>query len=273
MAPDGPRLYHELADWYHLLTAPHEYVEEAAAYRDLIEELAKRPVRTILELGTGGGANASHLKAHYQMTLTDVSEPMLAQSRKINPELEHIEGDMRTMRLDPLGPHFVPRGAPNAPSGTKWVRTFDVVMIHDAIDYMATREDLAAAMETAAAHLGPGGLALFVPDHIKETFQEGTDHGGFDNEEGRGLRYLEWTWDPDPTDDTYTADYAYLLRDETGEVRAIHDRHTCGLFTKHTWLDLMQATGFTAEYRNLPHPDVPLGLHAFMGIKATDPSD
>lgn len=107
-----PRLYGDLAGWYHLLTAPHEYVEEAGLYRALIEELAPS-ARTILELGTGGGANASHLKADYDMTLTDISEAMLAMSRRINPECEHVIGDMRTMRLG---------------------REFDVVMIHDAID-------------------------------------------------------------------------------------------------------------------------------------------
>lgn len=246
MTSEGPRLYNELADWYHLLTAPHEYVEEAAAYRDLIEEVARRPVQTILELGTGGGANASHLKARYEMTLTDISEPMLAQSRKINPDCEHLSGDMRTMRLD---------------------RTFDCVMIHDAIDYMTTRKDLIAAMRTAARHLDRGGLALFFPDHLKDNFEETTDHGGFNNETGEGLRYLEWTWDPDPTDDTYTADYAYLIREATGEVRTIHDRHTCGLFTKQTWLNLMTEAGLEAEYRNLPDPDIPEGLHAFIGLK------
>ena len=246
MTSNGPRLYNELADWYHLLTAPHEYVEEAAAYRDLIQEVARRPVGTILELGTGGGANASHLKAHYTLTLTDISEPMLAQSRKINPECEHIQGDMRTLRLN---------------------RTFDCVLIHDAIDYMTAPDDLGAAMATAAAHLEQGGLALFFPDHIKDNFEESSDHGGFNDDEGRGLRYLEWTWDSDPADNTYTADYAYLLREETGDVRAVHDRHLCGLFTKDKWLDLMQAAGFEPEYRNLLHPDVPNGLHAFIGIK------
>ena len=246
MTSEGPRLYNELADWYHLLTAPHEYVEEAAAYRSLIEEVARRPVKTILELGTGGGANASHLKEHYDMTLTDISEPMLNQSRRINPECEHIEGDMRTMRLN---------------------RTFDCVLIHDAIDYMTTTEDLTAAMRTAATHLEPEGLALFFPDHLKDSFEETTDHGGFNNDKGEGLRYLEWTWDPDPTDDTYTADYAYLIRETTGETRAIHDRHTCGLFTKATWPTLMNEAGFDATYRNLPHPDVLLGLHAFIGTK------
>jgi hypothetical protein len=87
-------------------------------------------------------------------------------------------------------------------------------------------DDLRAAMTTAYDHLRPGGVALLCPDHLRDTFAPMTDHGGHD-EGARGLRYLEWTWDPDPSDTTYTIDFAYLLRDGT-DVRAVHDRHVCG---------------------------------------------
>ena len=66
-----PRLYEDLADWFHLLTAPEDYADEAAAYRQLLD--AAGPVATVLELGSGGGNNAFHLKHHYQLTLADVS--------------------------------------------------------------------------------------------------------------------------------------------------------------------------------------------------------
>ena len=246
MAEEQPHLYTDLAGWYHLLTAPHQYVEEAGLYRALIEELAP-DARTILELGTGGGANASHLKANYAMTLTDISGAMLDMSRRINPDCEHLTGDMRTLRLE---------------------RNFDVVMIHDAIDYMTTEPDLAVAIETAAVHCTPGGLVLLFPDHTTETFEPGTDHGGNDDETGRGVRYLEWTWDPDPGDTIYLADHAYLLRDENGDVQAVHDRHTCGLFPNATWLELMGRAGLEPDHRLLDHSEAPPGLNAFVGLKS-----
>lgn len=204
---EGPRLYGELASWFHLLTAPDEYAEEAEIYRRLLDGAT-----TVLELGSGGGNNASHLKRHFEMTLVDASEAMLEMSRGINPESRHLIGDMRTVRLD---------------------ETFDGVFIHDAIDYMTTLEDLRATMETAFVHLGPGGVAVFAPDHVRETFHPGTEHGGNDDEE-RGLRYLEWTLDPDPSDTTYITDYAYILR-EKGEVRVVYDQHICGLFSREEW--------------------------------------
>jgi SAM-dependent methyltransferase len=219
-ASEGPvKLYGELADWFHLLTAPSEYVDEAADYRRLLD--ASGPVHTVLELGSGGGNNASHLKAHYDLTLVDASDRMLAQSRRINPECEHVTADMRTVRLN---------------------RQFDAVFIHDAIAYMVTLDDLRATLTTAYEHLRPGGVALLCPDHLRDTFAPMTDHGGHD-EGARGLRYLEWTWDPDPSDTTYTIDFAYLLRDEAG-LRVVHDQHVCGLFTREEWRRTLAESGF-----------------------------
>lgn len=243
---EHPRLYRELADWFHLLTAPEEYVEEAEAYRRVIVETSARPVREVLELGSGGGNNASHLKAHFTMTLTDLSPEMLAMSRRINPECEHIEGDMRTLRLN---------------------RDFDAVFIHDAIDYITTLPDLRAVMETAFLHCRPGGVALFAPDLVRETFRSSSEHGGNDGDDGRGLRYLEWTWDPDPTDDTFVVDFAYLLREEDGSVRVEHDRHVCGLFSRDDWLRFLEEVGFRANRRVIEREDEEKGTEVFIGLK------
>jgi SAM-dependent methyltransferase len=222
----GPKLYGELASWFHLLTPPDEYEEEAEIYRRTMEEAAEGPVRSVLELGSGGGNNAFHLKEQFEMTLTDVSEEMLEVSRSLNPECEHVHGDMRTLRLG---------------------REFDAVFAHDAVDYLATRDDLRACINTAALHCRDGGVALFVPDYVRESFTPGADHGGQD-EGDRGLRYLEWQWDPDPNDTTYLVDFAYLLR-EGNDVRAVHDRHECGLFGKDDWRTLLTEAGFLAEHR------------------------
>jgi SAM-dependent methyltransferase len=244
MASDqGPRLYGELAGWFHLLTAPEEYVEEADQYRRTILEASQRPVRTVLELGSGGGNNASHLKRHFQLTLVDMSPDMIEVSRRLNPECEHLIADMRDARLD---------------------RDFDAVFVHDAVAYLTSVSDLRSAMETAFVHLRPGGAALFVPDHVRETFRPGTEHGGNDGE-GRALRYLQWTWDPDPRDDTYLADFAYLIR-EGDSVRVEYDRHVCGLFPRQRWLSLLSDVGFRAE-RRVVGAEGDEGSELFVGVR------
>jgi SAM-dependent methyltransferase len=239
-----PRLYGDLASWFHLLTSPEEYAEEAEIYRQLLVGAADESIRTVLELGCGGGNNASHLKRHFDMTLTDLSPEMLELSRTLNPECEHVEGDMRTLRLG---------------------REFDAVFVHDAIDYMATRDDLRAAMETAFVHCRPGGVALFVPDFVRERFEPRTSHGGNDGPT-RALRYLEWDWDPDPEDDTYLVDFAVLLREEDGTVRVEHDRHKCGVFARETWLGLLREVGFRAEARVI-HVYEEIASEAFLGTR------
>jgi SAM-dependent methyltransferase len=220
------KLYDELAEWWPLFSAPADYAEEALFFARLMAEECKPAPRTVLELGSGGGNNALHLKSKFQMTLVDLSAQMLAVSRKLNPECEHLEGDMRTVNLG---------------------RTFDAVFVHDAIAYMTNVEDLGAAIRTAYRHCRAGGVALFVPDCVRETFAAETEHGGHDGEDGRGLRYLMWVVDPDPSDTTYRTDFAILLRDSRGETRVVHDSHIEGMFPRAEWMRLLREAGFEAR--------------------------
>jgi SAM-dependent methyltransferase len=180
----------------------------------------------VLELGSGGGHNAVHLKRRFAMTLVDLSEDMLAVSRQLNPDCEHHRGDMRTARLG---------------------RTFDAVFVHDAVDYLTNEADLRLAVGTAFTHCRPGGIAVFVPDDTAETFQESSDHGGGDGVDGRSVRYLEWTWDPDPRDTWVLTEYAFLLRDADGSVRSVHETHRLGLFSRTVWLRTLADVGFDAR--------------------------
>jgi hypothetical protein len=108
---------------------------------------------------------------------------------------------------------------------------------------MTTEADLEAVLRTASAHCRPGGAALFVPDFVRETFEEGVDHGGGDSERG-SVRFLQWISDPDPSDTTYVVDFAILVRDRKGRTRAVHDRHVQGLFPTARWLRLLRHAGF-----------------------------
>jgi SAM-dependent methyltransferase len=242
------KLYSELASWWPLLSSPEEYADEAAFYRAHLAAACDSPPQSILELGCGGGNNAFHMKSHFRdVVLSDVSPGMIGVSESLNPECAHILGDMRSLRLG---------------------REFDCVFVHDAICYMTTETDLRAAMQTAALHCRRGGAALFAPDYLSESFRPSTDCGGHDGD-GRALRYLEWTWDPDPTDSTYVVDYTYVLRIGDEVVLVEHERHTEGLFDRATWLRLMTEAGFRPGVIPFEHPDVEPGTHhVLVGVKA-----
>jgi SAM-dependent methyltransferase len=180
------------------------------------------------------------------MTLTDLAPRMLDVSRRLNPECEHILGDMRTLRL---------------------ARRFDAVFVHDAICYMTTHADLRRAVGTAFVHCRPGGVALFCPE-TRESFKPRTRHGGHDRD-GRSLRYLEWDFDPDPNDATFVSEMVYLLREGGGEVRCVHDRHVMGLFSKAAWLATLTEAGFVAEAMPFEHSECePGSAWVFLGRRA-----
>ena len=185
------------------------------------------------------------MKRHFRsVTLVEPSEGMRAHSRRLNPECEHLGGDMRTVRLG---------------------REFDCVFVHDAVCYMTSEVDLRRALETAFVHCRRGGAALFAPDAVREKFRESAESGGHDGN-GRALRYVEWKWDPDPGDTTYLVDYAYLLRDAQGQVEAVHDRHVEGLFSRADWMRLLSDVGFQPSLVPFDHSELePETYELFLG--------
>jgi SAM-dependent methyltransferase len=244
----GLELYRELAEWYPLLTPVADYAEGAAFYRRLFEEHSRRLPRTLLDLGSGGGHNAAHLKATLSCTLLDLAPAMLDLSRRLNPECEHVQGDMRTVRLG---------------------RVFDCVLVHDAVSYMASRADLQSAIATAFEHTATGGVALFQPDFVAETFAQGTETGGSDAGR-RGLRYLEWRHVLASARETYVTDMAYLMRAESGVVDVLHERHVMGLFPRAAWREMIAASGFAplaVPFEHRSYSDT--GHDVFLGLRPT----
>lgn len=243
---DIPRMYGDLAGWWPLISAPEDYEEEAGRYRGLLRATCSGPSRTLLELGSGGGNNASHLARSFEhVTLVDLSPGMLDVSRALNPGCEHHLGDMRSVRLG---------------------RTFDCVFVHDAASYMTTPSDVARLVQTVWIHCRPGGSALLAPDFVRENFREETSHGGHDGA-GRSVRYLEWSRDPDPGDTTYLVEYAYLLSESGDEVRVVHDRHVEGLFSKDDWLSALGDVGFVARAKSHRLSDVDRECIVFVGVR------
>jgi len=207
------KLYTELAAWWPLMSAPEEYALEAQSYVQVIRAIHRGQPRTLLELGSGGGNNASHMKKDFALTLVEPSEGMLA--------------------------------------------------------HMITLQDLQRAIETAFVHCATGGVALFCPDAVCETCVADTEHGGHDGKDGdpRSMRWLAWTFDPDPGDDTYTVDYAFVLHEADGSVRVEADRHIKGLFAREDWLHLLRGAGFDPAVVPFEHPEVAAGRYEMFACR------
>jgi len=204
-------LYGDLADWWPVLCPPELVEDEAYAVLDLLQWAAKRPVRSLLELGSGTGALATHIHPAVEVVLLDGSPQMLEVSRGLNPDREHIEADMRSLSLS---------------------REFDAVLLHDAVMYLTSAEDVEATLRVSAAHLAPGGALLIAPDTIEETFHEGTVSLEATSQDGRSAHLTEWHWDPDPTDGITRVEFSLLLREPGASVVSVHESHELGLHSR-----------------------------------------
>ena len=238
-------LYDKLAYLWPVISPPEDYALEAAHWRQALQERLGPGRHRLLELGVGGGHNLSHLTADFDAAAVDISPKMLELSRRLNPTVEHYLGDMRTFRLPG--------------------RTFDAVLIHDAICYMLTEDDLRAAFTTARVHLRPGGLLLAAPDLVRDTFQPGMSLRWSTQRDGVEIITEETVYDENPADTLVESQFTYTIT-ENGASRVERDIHVTGIFPIATWMSLLEETGFTADRIPLPGDGDGCGEHLFCGL-------
>ena len=219
--------YNQLAWTDTILARPEDFEEEATMYVNLIKRHISTTAPTMLHVGCGAGGHDYHFKKHFSVTGVDLSEGMLEIARKRNPEIEYLQGDMRTVCLD---------------------RKFDVVAIPDSIMYMTTLEDLSTALTNAAAHLKLGGVLLVVA-HTKEEFRNNNFAytGETDNTHITVLENNHIV-----SDTTYEAAMIYLIR-QGGHLEIYHEVHTLGLFSYDEWLGIFDKLHLKVEQTNLDH--------------------
>ena len=218
-------MYGELAWLWPILSPKEDYVEEGEFIARTLKEHSLPEPRTLLHMGCGGGHNDYTLKKHFKITGVDTSPAMLELARRLNPEVEYIEGDMRSVRLG---------------------REFDAVIILDSIGYMLSEDALREALRTACEHLRGGGVFLTVIDLYPSTFVQNKTNAWTRAMGDVELAFVENYYDPDPGDTTYECAFLYLIR-EGGKLRIETDRHLCGMFPLCAWRKSLESAGFTVE--------------------------
>ncbi|MCK4667991.1 class I SAM-dependent methyltransferase [Candidatus Dependentiae bacterium] len=220
-----PRLYHDLAWVWQIISPAEDYIKITEFYSKMINIYAKRDIQTLLHLGCGGGHNDKTFKKHFKVTGVDISEDVLYFAKKLNKEVSYIQGDMQNIRFK---------------------SQFDAVVLLDAIYYMKNELELILAFETAYENLNYGGVLMVCPGFTKETFKQNktitTNH--FKN--GVDIVFLQNYYDSDPKDTTFTSTLVFLIR-ERGKLNVEVDNHTCGLFPIDTWKKILTDIGFEIE--------------------------
>ncbi|MHB1133124.1 MAG: class I SAM-dependent methyltransferase [Chloroflexota bacterium] len=227
---DERRLYDDLAWLFPFTSAPEDFSDLVeGAYALIKARLATEP-RTLLHLGAGAGHIDHTLKRHVAVTGVDVSEKMLAMAAELNPEVTYLLGDMRTARLG---------------------KTYDVVLLDDAITYMLSEDDLRAAFLTAWTHLRPGGVAVAFVEVTRESFAQHRTTCSTRTRADLEVTQVENFYDPDPGDTTCEVTLVYLVR-RAGQLEVVTDRHLLGVFPRVTWQRLPRDLGFAVEDMELP---------------------
>jgi SAM-dependent methyltransferase len=247
---DGYHLYGDLAWLWPVLSPPESYAAEAKSLGEHYARLRRKPRGarpTLLDLGAGGGHVIARLARRFDCTAVDRSRAMLELCARLVPEAERVVADLRSVRLE---------------------RRYDVVLLHDAADYLLSKADIRAALRTASAHLDPGGVLLVAPTYTREDFTDGEfAEDGASTEDAR-IQYSSLVHDPNPNDTRYELVLVYLIHElERRRVRVVEDRHQCGLFERSDWLDLFDAAGFAMEH---VADDNPWTL--FAGVKKPSPA-
>ena len=245
---DHNRLYNDLAWTWHIISKPEDYIEEGRLFTAMINKYRRIDTKSLLNIGCGGGNLDSALKSDFNITSVDLSAAMLENARKINPEIKYYTGDMRTVRLDKL---------------------FDAVVIHDAINYMLTPDDLRAAFETAYLHLKKGGLIVTYAEEWPEHFKQNRVRSQVEVRDNIEITFIENYYDPDPDDTTYEGTFIYLIRKDS-ILQIETDHHVLGIFPLETWRRKMKEVGFEVIEDKFTHSEFAEGesYPLFIGIKS-----
>ena len=145
------KLYDDLAWVWSVITPADAYQEEAENLWEILCSALGREPTNILEFGCGGGYLLHQMPKEISACLVDISEQMLAESKRLNPQKKHLLGDMLTIDCK---------------------ERFDCILIHDAVMYLQSEEQALLLLENCKRHLREGGRIILIPDAIKETFYE-----------------------------------------------------------------------------------------------------
>ncbi len=227
------RLYKDLAWLWSIWEDIEVYRRESELFAKLIKKYAEIKVRSLLDMGCGGGKNAFHLKRYFKVTGVDISDAMLRSAKKLNPECNFYQADMRNLDLK---------------------RQFDSVFINDAITYMTTKRDLLRVFRSAYKHLKTGGVMITHPDECKERFKQNETTIWTSKTDDMDITFIENNYDSNPKDNTFEKTLIYLIR-KRGKLKIEHDFHVCGLFTLDVWRTSLRNVGFQV-YEKMERVDI-----------------
>ena len=199
-----------------------EAADVAARIRSHLPEAA-----SVLDVACGTGLHlAAFAELGFDVEGVELSEPMLARARPRLPGIALHEADMRTFRLG---------------------RRFDaVVCLFSAIGYMATLDDLTAAVATMGDHLVEGGVLVVEPWFKPEDWHDGAVFSEAASSGDLAVARVSRSW----TEGSQSLIEMHYVLARPERTWAFPEIHRMGLFSTEEQLDVYRAAGFDVEHEH-----------------------
>ena len=207
-----------------LISAGHNYADDARRLEWIIEAVTPIPIESILDVGCGTGKHLAALRPRFAVAGVDLDPAVLAVASGRLPGVTLHLADMTAFDLG---------------------RRFDAVLcLGSAIGYALTVPALRQTVAGFAAHLNPGGVVVVSPWAYPEEWIDGhLDAEFLDLPEIKVARFAV----SGRNGRVSTLDFHYLVA-EAGSVEAFSERHELGLFTDGEYRAAFIAAGLTVSW-------------------------
>ena len=230
--------------WYDAIYSWKDYARETERLRRLMDQHARRPIATLLDVACGTGQHITHLKPRYAVEGLDLDPEMLSLARRRHPDVTFHQGDMRTFDLG---------------------RRFDAVTcLFSSIAYCRSPAELAQAVGSMARHTNPGGLVLVEPFITPEQFKPGHVASIFVDRPDLKIARINTA---SVADGTAVMLFHYLVGNPD-RVEYFTERHEMRLFSDEEYLAAFHAAGLHTAH----DPEGLMGRGLYIGARpAPDP--
>ncbi|HLY20951.1 MAG TPA: class I SAM-dependent methyltransferase [bacterium] len=208
--------------WYDAVYSWKNYEREAHRLRLLMDQHARRPITTLLDVACGTGQHITHLKPHYTVEGLDLDLAMLNLARRRHPDVTFHQGDMRAFDLG---------------------RRFDAVTcLFASVAYCRSTVELAQTVGCMAKHVNPGGLVIVEPFLGPEQFKPGYLGAIFVDRPDLKIARIHTS---SVSGQAAAILFHYLVGTPDG-VEHFTERHEMTMFTRDEYLVALEAAGLRA---------------------------
>lgn len=218
-------MYAADAELYDRIYSSLGYTEKAARLVELLTAEGVPHSARVLEAACGTGAYLAPLSSTYRMTGFDLSEAMLAISRRRNPRVAHFRADMTGFDVDD---------------------PFDAMLcLFSSIGYVHGEERLARTFAGFARALRPGGILVIEPWLSQADYRVGYTH--MDTYQDEELKVARVSFSG-IRGDRAVVDFQWAVA-RTGEgVDAFRERHELWFCSSDVMERCLASAGFAARF-------------------------